>query len=264
MNGFALLVALSSLGVDYNVQTSEDGKLEYVIQIEPEVLRLMAEGQQIHSDVPPDAGAIERVLVRVGLSAAKHSQAHIAEYRRLLVQGSRFASVAPGQTAPDAAAAILWPAKSKPELSYNVTTGYQPDSATGVQTYFVQLNSTLMQSLQVGDEIRAAVDPAAGKVGRFVILAGNSELPKVPIEPVATIAPRCNAGCRRRLRCSCDSANRSADAARLWLPLQFGSNDRSQLCAAGQHPRLSHAGLWCCCHAAAAVWSCNGSVWQRQ
>jgi hypothetical protein len=76
MNGFALLVALSSLGVDYNVQQSEDGKLEYVIQIEPEFLRSLADGQQIHSDVPPEAGAIERVLVRVGTTAAKHSQPH--------------------------------------------------------------------------------------------------------------------------------------------------------------------------------------------
>lgn len=194
MNGFALLVALSSLGVDYVVQQSEDGKLEYVIQIEPEVLRLMAEGQQIQSDVPPDAGAIERVLVRVGMSPAKHSQQHLADYRHLLVQGSRFASAAPGAAAPDAAAAIVWPAKSKPELNYNVTTGYQPDTATGVQTYFVQINSTLMQSLQVGDEIRVAVDPAAGKVGRFMILSGNSELPKIPVEPVATIAPPAGVG----------------------------------------------------------------------
>jgi hypothetical protein len=188
MNGFALLVALSSLGVDYNVQKSEDGKLEYVIQIEPEFLRSLSEGQQIHSDVPPEAGAIERVLVRVGTTAARHSQPHIAEYRRLLVSGSRIASAEPGRIAPDAAAAIVWPAKSKPELNYNVTSGFEP-AQSGVLAYYVQINSTLLQSLQAGDEVRAAVDPAAGKVGRFVILAGDRELPKIPVEPVATIAP---------------------------------------------------------------------------
>lgn len=197
MNGVALLIALSSLGVDYGVQRSEDGKLEYVIQIEPEYLRLLSDGQQIHSDVPPDAGQVERVLVRVGTAPVKHSQAHLAEYRRLLVSGSRVASSVPGRAAPDSSAPIVWPAKAKPEINYHVTYGFQPDQA-GVVSYFVQLNPTLLASLAVGDEVRATLDPAAGRVGRFVIHAGDAELPKIPVEPVAAPAPLAGAPGSRR------------------------------------------------------------------
>jgi hypothetical protein len=199
MNGVALLLALSSLGVDYGVQQSEDGKLEYVIQIEPEYLRLLADGQQIHSDVPPDAGQVERVLVRVGMTAARHSQAHATEYRRLLVSSSRFASSDPARNSPDAAASIVWPAKAKPELNYHVSYGYQPDQ-TGTQSYYVQLAPNLLQTLQAGDEIRAAVDPAAGRVGRFVIHAGESDLPRIPAEPAnaATPAPLVGTGSSRK------------------------------------------------------------------
>ena len=50
MNGVALLVALSALGVDYKVQTAEDGKLEYVVQMEPELLKALADGRR--STVP--------------------------------------------------------------------------------------------------------------------------------------------------------------------------------------------------------------------
>jgi hypothetical protein len=45
MNGVALVVALAALGVNYDIQKSEDNKLEYVVQIEPELLKSLAEGR---------------------------------------------------------------------------------------------------------------------------------------------------------------------------------------------------------------------------
>jgi hypothetical protein len=198
MNGVALLVALASLGVDYDVQRLEDGKLEYVIQIEPEFLRLLAEGQPIQSDVPANAGQVERILVRVGTSPARHSPAHQAEYRNLLTSSARYASRAATGAATDASTPILWPAKAKPQLTYHVTCGFQPDQA-GVMSYYMQLNPNLLASLAVGDEIRAAVDPAAGRVGRFLIHAGEAELPKVPAAPAAAAsAPLASAAGSRR------------------------------------------------------------------
>ncbi|MEX2174242.1 MAG: hypothetical protein WD872_07760 [Pirellulaceae bacterium] len=182
MNGIALVLAISTLGVTYDIQQSEDGKLEYVILIEPELLRSLAEGQQIHSDVPPEAGQVERVLIRVGTAAPKRNQTHLAEFRRLLVAGTRWASSDPARAAPDVPPTILWPAKTKPELNYNVSYGWQPDEA-GNLAYYVQLNPALLQTLAVGDEIRAAIDPAAGRVGRFVVLSADKSLPKIPAPP---------------------------------------------------------------------------------
>ncbi len=184
MNGVALLVALSAWGVDYNVQTAEDGKLEYVVQVEPELLKSLADGQQIHSAVPPDAGHIERILIRVGMAAPKHSQSNITAYRNLLVEAGRMASTN-GRGGADPTATVFWAAKDKPKLDFHVQYGWQPD-AQGVQSYFVQVDSVLLQQLAIGDEIRAGVDPSAGRIGKFVIQAGSEQLPKVPVEPVAT------------------------------------------------------------------------------
>ena len=58
MNGIVLF-ALAAVGVDYGWQPTADGNLEYIIQIEPELLAAMDEGTPITSEValPPDAGA---------------------------------------------------------------------------------------------------------------------------------------------------------------------------------------------------------------
>jgi hypothetical protein len=183
MNGVALALALSAFGVDYNVQTAEDGKREYVVQMEPELLKSLADGQQIHSAVPSDAGQIERILIRVGTTAPKHSQTHITEYRRLLVEAARIAST-DGRGVADPTASVFWAAKDKPKLDFNVQYGWQPDTQ-GVLSYFVQINPVLLQQLAIGDEIRAGIDPAAGSIGKFVIQAGIEELPKIPVEPAA-------------------------------------------------------------------------------
>jgi hypothetical protein len=195
MNGVALVVALTAVGVDYNVQTAEDGKREYVVQMEPELLKSLADGQQIHSAVPPDAGNIERVLIRVGMTAPRHSQVNITAYSRLLVEAGRIAST-DGRGGADPAATIFWAAKDKPRLDYNVQYGWQPDTQ-GVLSYFVQISPVLLGQLAIGDEIRAGVDPAAGKIGKFVIQAGAEQLPKVPVEPVATARTEFGSGRNR-------------------------------------------------------------------
>lgn len=184
MNGVALVVALTAMGVDYNVQTAEDGKREYVVQMEPELLKSLADGQQIHSAVPPDAGHIERILIRVGMSPPRHTQTNMTAYSRLLVESGRIAS-ADGRAAADPTVSIFWAAKDKPRLDYNVQYGWQPDTQ-GVLSYFVQINPVLLQQLAIGDEIRAGLDPSAGKIGKFVIQAGAEELPKIPGEPAVT------------------------------------------------------------------------------
>lgn len=188
MNGVALVLALSALGVDYSWRTTDEGQLEYVIQIEPEFIKALADGEEIHSDVPAEAGPLQRLCVRIGTTPAKHSAASVQRYKQLLVAGGRYASTDPAIPAPDAAPTIIWPARTLPEQSYNVTYGWQPDQA-GQSSYYMQLDPALLQTLAAGDEIYASLDPAAGRVGRFVVMSGKKQLPRVAAQPVASTPP---------------------------------------------------------------------------
>ena len=58
--GFALLLT------DYGWQKTPDGDLEYIIQIEPELLDALKRGEEIASVVPPQLGKVTRFRIRVG------------------------------------------------------------------------------------------------------------------------------------------------------------------------------------------------------
>ena len=58
MHSLALLVAAASLGVDYGWQPTDDGQLEYIIQMEPSLLPLLKQGKEIVTEVHPESWAI--------------------------------------------------------------------------------------------------------------------------------------------------------------------------------------------------------------
>jgi hypothetical protein len=190
MNGVALALSLATLGVDYSYRTTEEGQLEYTIQIEPEFLQSLAEGEEIHSDVPPEAGQVERICVRIGTTPVRHTAASIQQFKRLLVAAPRFASSDPALAGGEAQRTIVWPSRANPEESFGASYGWQPDQQ-GQLSYFVQIDATTLKTLAAGDEIHASIDPAAGRVGRFVISSGNKPLPRIAPPPaeVASIAP---------------------------------------------------------------------------
>jgi hypothetical protein len=191
MNGVALALTLATLGVDYSFRTAEEGQVEYTIQIEPEFLKSLAEGEEIHSDVPAEAGHVQRVCVRIGTTPVRHTAASIQQFKRLLVAAPRYATTDAALAGGDAQRTILWPGRSNPEESFGVDYGWQPDQQ-GQVAYFLQIDSTTLKTLAAGDEIHAAIDPSAGRVGRFVISSGNKPLPRVSPPPaeVATIGPQ--------------------------------------------------------------------------
>jgi hypothetical protein len=188
MNGVALLVALTSLGVDYSWRTTSDRQQEYTIQIEPEVIKPLGTGQQIQSDVPQEAGQIQRLCIRIGMTPAVHTAAAEQVFRQLLISAGRVASADRSLVVTDNQTTIVWPARSNPEQSFGVTHGWQPDQE-GHLAYYVQIDPALLRTLSAGDEIHAAVDPAAGRVVRFVVSAGNKQLPQVAPPPSAATAP---------------------------------------------------------------------------
>ena len=66
MQGLAIVLAAASLGVDYGWQTTDDGALEYIIQIEPELLSALQKGESIVSEIHPDAVGVRRFRNQVG------------------------------------------------------------------------------------------------------------------------------------------------------------------------------------------------------
>ena len=66
MQGLAIVLAAASLGVDYGWQTTDDGALEYIIQIEPELLIALQKGESIVSEIHPDAAGVRRFRIQIG------------------------------------------------------------------------------------------------------------------------------------------------------------------------------------------------------
>jgi hypothetical protein len=66
MNGFALLLATALLGVDYGWQPASDGRLEYIVQLEPVTLIALREGQEVVSQIDPFVRGVRRFRIRVG------------------------------------------------------------------------------------------------------------------------------------------------------------------------------------------------------
>ncbi len=193
MNGFSLLLTIASLGVVYSWRTGVDQQQEYVLQIEPEIVQALltggprGEGEEIFSDIPPDAGPFQRLCISVlpkdGIPA-RHTAAAEDQFRQLILSAGRYASRT--VTAADPQPAILWPGRAGgiPEQSYGITTGWQPDT-NGNQQYLVQIDPTVLSTLAIGDELYVPIDPAAGRPVRFIVKSGRGTLPRVGTQPTS-------------------------------------------------------------------------------
>ncbi len=62
----AILLAAAALGIDFGWQPSDGGGLEYLIQIEPELLNALRAGEAIRSDLPPALRDVRSYRITVG------------------------------------------------------------------------------------------------------------------------------------------------------------------------------------------------------
>ena len=183
MNGFSLLLALASISVVYSWRTGVDQQQEYVLQIEPEIVQALTSGEEIFSDVPENVGPLARLCITVlpkeGVPA-RHTAAGEEQFRQLLLSAGRYASRDRTLVTGDSQTTILWPGRAgaNPEQTYGVTTGWQPDAA-GKQQYLVQIDPTVLSTLSIGDELYVPVDPAAGRMVRFIVKSGRANLPRL-------------------------------------------------------------------------------------
>jgi hypothetical protein len=190
MNAATWLVALTALGVQYSYRTGLDRQPEYVLQIEPEVLPALAAGEQIYSEIPSDVGPFARlclIILPPDGTPAKHTATAEEQFRQLLVSSARYAARDRGALASDLPPAILWPGRGTgaPEAHYGVSTGWQPDNL-GQQQFLVQLDPVLLGTLSSGDELYVPIDPAAGRIARFIVKVGKENLPRIS-QPQVTV-----------------------------------------------------------------------------
>ena len=65
MNGLAVLLCAAALGVEHNWRTTEEGQLEYVLQVEPTFLTSLQQGQAVTSKLPATAKEVHRLCLRI-------------------------------------------------------------------------------------------------------------------------------------------------------------------------------------------------------
>src|SRR3954469_23828586 len=61
-----LLVASTSMGVDFGWQPVAGGSFEYMIRIDPQMIEFMKQGEPYISDIPPTLRNIQKIRIMVG------------------------------------------------------------------------------------------------------------------------------------------------------------------------------------------------------
>ncbi len=62
----AIVLAAALYGVDVGWQRTDDGDLEYIIQIEPQLIEAMRDGEAITSEILPELRGVRRYRIVVG------------------------------------------------------------------------------------------------------------------------------------------------------------------------------------------------------
>jgi hypothetical protein len=81
MNSAAILLAMAMFGVDVGWQELEDGSIEYIIQIEPQLVGSLQDGHDLTSGIRPELRNIRRYRVVVGSADLPHNPP-LAELKR--------------------------------------------------------------------------------------------------------------------------------------------------------------------------------------
>lgn len=69
MNSAIVLIAMSVVGVDYGWEDTANGEQEYIIQLEPELLDKLRDGEVVTSEVLPEVKGVRRFRIQVGTGA---------------------------------------------------------------------------------------------------------------------------------------------------------------------------------------------------
>ena len=118
---FFLSGCMLMLLTDYGWQKTTDGGVEYIVQIEPELVDSLRRGEEIVSVIPPNLGKVTRLRIRVGSGPVPKDDA-------LLIQGR---AETPAAESPDSAA----PADSAPPVAAFSPPSAPPAAAAEAPTF---------------------------------------------------------------------------------------------------------------------------------
>ncbi len=137
MNGVLAIVAAAALGIDVGWQPLDDGGFEYIIQLEPQTLESLRDGQDLSSQVPPFLQGVRTYRITVGNSPLPHegepppATANTAAVAKVPATGA--APPPTYQYTPPPAAEV----PTNPNFAPNATGGmrYAPNSTSAAPTY---------------------------------------------------------------------------------------------------------------------------------
>ncbi len=72
MNGVMALVAATVVAIDVGWQPLPDGGFEYIIQLEPQTLESLKDGQDLSSQLPPSLQGVRTYRITVGNNPLPH------------------------------------------------------------------------------------------------------------------------------------------------------------------------------------------------
>jgi hypothetical protein len=172
MNGLAVMLCLTALGVQQSWRTTPAGELEYVLQVEPTFLASLEQGETVTSKLPSTATQVHRLCLRFSATDLKK-----APHRTPKLPPLPSAEEQAAGNGPDIPVAIVVDAQGRSEETTDVSHGWQVEKDHRVQ-YLVQLSPDLLGKLREGDEIYMNIYPEAGQIQQFVVLSGQNVLPR--------------------------------------------------------------------------------------
>lgn len=164
MNGISLLLAALALGVDYGWQPTNDGQLEYIVQIEPVTLIALREGQEIISQIDPQVRYVRRFRIRVGTD---------------MVPRRGNPPQQPVRTGLTTATLPQMP---------GVQFGWQPMDREQLE-FIVQMAPDRMTTLRTGEDIVGEIPADLPNVARLRILVGANAVPRQGFQIPAAAGP---------------------------------------------------------------------------
>lgn len=184
MNGLAVLVCVAVLGVQQSWRTTQEGQLEYVLQVEPRFLASLEQGENVTSNLPATAKEVHRLCLRISAGDLAKVPQRKPDLTPLDSQELRATK---GE--PDIPVALVVDARGHVEQTTDISHGWVATKDGRVQ-YLVQLTPDLLGKLREGDEIYMNVYPEAGQIQQFIVFSGQEVLPRKAAAAVAAAPPR--------------------------------------------------------------------------
>lgn len=187
MNGLAVLLCVAALGVQQSWRTTQEGELEYVLQVEPRFLASLEQRENVTSNLPATAKEVHRLCLRISAGDLAKTPQRKPDLAPLDSQELRATK---GE--PDIPVALVVDAQGRVEETTDISHGWLATKDGRVQ-YLVQLAPDLLTKLREGDEIYMNIYPEAGQIQQFIVFSGQEILPRkaavVAAPPAAPLRP---------------------------------------------------------------------------